>query len=159
MRIVSIDPSLHSTGIFWIDDIEIGDGHTCVILNGSGDRIQSIYRIWEKVWELCEEHGPFDIGIVEGYAFNVKGSQSLTVMAEVGAAVRLALTAHGVRIVEVAPASWKSKSIGFKLKKKTVEQRNLYLAAARAICGRTFKTTDEADAMMMYRATRPRLDA
>jgi Holliday junction resolvasome RuvABC endonuclease subunit len=91
-------------------------------------------------WDLC---------IIEEYTFHNAQSRSVTIQAEVGGIIRACFAAYGVPILEVNTQTWKAIT-KMRLPKTSGYDKSQYLNKVREQFGLSFKTTDEADAYMMY---------
>lgn len=147
MKVVAFDPSLVATGV-WIDSRE----ESLVIRTSDKDsRFRRLGQLHQQVVRILQEERP-DLVAVEGYAFGIKNSRSLTVQAEVGGIIRSVATILGARVIEVPTTTWRSKILGshmVRVKKKTAVERAVYLGVVKTTCGRRFSTCDEADAYMI----------
>jgi len=160
MRIISLDPSLRSFGIFTNED---GATFSEVIQREEKDRIEVLK--WFCLHFAAEAAKKWDLMIVEGYAFNagskwigpdgkVKArSSSITVQAEVGGLVRGLFAARGVPIIEVPIGTWKSVT-GISMKKGTTQYESDYLNEVAIKYKVRFETTDEADAFLFYQTVK-----
>jgi len=159
LRIISIDPSLISTGVYSFDR---GHGQSFAIRTRGKDRADRLVGIHDGLTHHISQT-TYDIALVEDYAYSIKGSQSLTALGEVRGVVIMTLRQWAVPAVDLNIAIWKNFTIGGELEldgktkkkwnKKTRDGREAYLSRVHDLYGRTFKTTDEADAYMMFRAT------
>lgn len=146
VRVLSVDPSLRSTGYYRSDSDEWGT----IKIKPKVSRVEAIRILGSEMTKIVDDARP-DILLVEGYTPNSKGSQSTHSMGEARGAVFCA--SPGVPIVEVPIPTWKSQTIGMHRKKGNKAQTEIYLAYAGRECGRrVFGTTDEADACMIYHA-------
>ncbi len=144
MKILGIDPSLSSTGMYYQ-----GRSHA-LQPDPKLSRVQRLGWIHGKIDDILSKIQP-DLAAVEMYAFSVR-SRSVTVMAEVGGVVRALLACHGIPQVEIAPIMWKSQMMGRALihaKKVSVSERRFYLSFVEKRYEKRFATTDEADAFML----------
>jgi hypothetical protein len=102
LNIISIDPSLRSTGVF-----------TCVSgkcaaysLRYKEDRLELLGKYVRHF--IAEAKKRYDLCIIEGYSMGSRSS-SVTVQAEVGGIVRAFFSAVGTPIIEIPPQSWKAR--------------------------------------------------
>jgi Holliday junction resolvasome RuvABC endonuclease subunit len=107
--------------------------------------------IYKKVLFVLRAEQP-SVVAVEGYAFNKRGS-AVTLQAEVGAAVRLAIMHAGFDVLEVPPSQWKSRMLPKELRSSKVKstkggrQRIFdYIASQH---GLLFESMDVADAYLI----------
>lgn len=145
LRIISIDPSLRSSGVFICDKGEC--------------RAYSIQRKEERLSVLGryvrhfakEANSKYDLCIIEGYSMG-SHSSSVTVQAEAGGVIRACFAANGTPIIEITPMTWKSITglSKLKLKKNSVQEKRDYLNHCLETYGFTFDTTDECDAFYMF---------
>ncbi len=160
MRVISIDPSLRSLGMFFMEDGELNSN---VIQRTEKDRLEVLKRFCLKF--AREAALGWDLLIVEAYAFSEGGkyinkegkvkskSSSVTVQAEVGGLIRGLFGARGVPIIEVVSSTWKSVT-GISLKKGTTMAESDYINAVVKKYGIRFQTVDECDAFLMYETVR-----
>lgn len=145
LRIISIDPSLRSSGVF------ICEAGKC--------RAYSIQRKEERLdllgWyarhfaRIAKEG--FDLCLIEGYSMG-SHSSSVTVQAEVGGVIRACFSANRIPIIEVAPMTWKSITglAKLKLPKVSVQDKREYINHCIEEFSFTFDTTDECDAFYIF---------
>lgn len=151
MRVVSIDPSLRSLGMFFMEDGEFNSSVLQHSIRDFPDRIE-IYR------KMClrfarESSLGWDLLIVEGYSMAEKSSSSVTGQAEIGGLIRGLFAARNVPIVEVQIPTWQSVT-KTTLKKGNSMATSDYLNDVVRKFGIRFKTTDEADAFLIYETVR-----
>lgn len=146
MRVISLDPSLRSFGIYTNRDGETASK----VLQYKGDRVETLGRLLSKFSHVSGEG--WDLCIVEGYAMGAKG-QGVTVMAEVGGIVRGMFAARGIPVIEVPPEVWKAVT-GIRLKKGSTLHKSEYINAVLNLYGVRFETTDECDAFMLYQTVK-----
>lgn len=153
MDIVSFDPSLRSTGIYYrVDGIEKSfsiQSHSSMermdVLAEHLDRIMQFLASFNKMTVKC-------IAVIEGYAYGIKNSRSMCQMAEVGGVVRSVLRYYRIPVIEIPTPVWKSIALGsrnVRAKKYTAKDKMFYHLLVAQKFGRRFETTDEADAFMM----------
>lgn len=148
MKVISIDPSLRSLGMFFAED---GEYNSDVIQRTEKDRIDVLKRFCLKF--AREAALGWDLLIVESYAFGAGNSRSITVMAEIGGLIRGLFSARGVPIIEIPISVWKSVT-GISMKKGTSMANSDYLNEIVKKYGLRFKTTDEGDAYLLYEAVK-----
>ena len=148
MRIISIDPSLRSLGMFFMED---GDFNSNVIQRTEKDRLEVLKRFCLKF--AREAALGWDLLIIEMYAFGASNSRSITVAAEIGGLIRGIFAARGVPIIEVPIGTWKSVT-GISMKKGTPMADSDYLNAIATKYKIRFKTVDEGDAYLLYQTVK-----
>jgi len=121
MRVVSVDPSLRSLGLFYMEDGEINSD---VIQRTEKDRLEVLGRICLKF--AREAALGWDLLIIEGYALGATNSNAITVQAEIGGLIRGIFTARKVPIIEVPIPTWKHVT-KTKLKKGNAMANSDYL--------------------------------
>ena len=157
LRIISIDPSLISTGVYCFNR---GHGQSFTIKTRGKDRADRLVGIYEGLSHHISQI-TYDLALVEDYAYSVlrpgKGSATLTSLGEVRGVLLMALRQWAIPVVDLNITIWKTLTMGHsgdkQPEKKTKAGREAYLAKVHELYVRTFKTTDEADAYMMFRAT------
>jgi len=145
LRIISIDPSLRSTGVFVCEHGEC--------------RAYSIQRKEERIDLLgryarhfaTEAKTKYDLCIIEDYTLGARET-STTVSAEVGGIIRSCFSANGTPIIEMRPMTWKAVTglLPLKLRKNSIQEKRDYLNHCIEKFGFTFDTTDECDAFYMF---------
>lgn len=146
MKIISLDPSLRSFGLFWVDGEDWGSE---VIQRPEYDRLEVLTRL---TYRFAAESGKgWDLMIVEDYAFGGGNAQSrsITVQAEIGGLIRGLFGAREVPIIEVPIGVWKATT-GIRMEKGTSMHKSDYLGAVVKKYGMAFETVDEADAFLFY---------
>ena len=138
-RVICIDPSLRSTGVYTSDDLSF-----CI--KTKGEHSSSLLFIHEVLNEHLSST-MYDLAVVEDYAYNVKNSSSITALGEVRGVVLMTLNAWSIPIVDMNIQIWKSLTLGINKKDK-----KHYLEWVKRLYNKVFETTDEADAYMMYKA-------
>ncbi len=145
MNVISIDQSKTSTGVYcrvfkkdFFYRVRTKYGIS------QGEALTSIFIQLSTILEM----NTFDFAIMEGYAY---GSPTVTISAEVGGVIKLALSRHKINdVLQIAPGSWKKHTIG-TVKKSPIKP---YLQAVSDKFKLFFDNTDEADAYMMYQAVK-----
>lgn len=154
MRIISLDPSLRSFGIYSVEDGE--EFSEVKRIPKEVDRLDALGRLLSWLSNVSAE--PWDLCLVENYIFGggakkwngkVADSRSITIMAEIGGIVRGLFRARKVPVIEVNVEVWKAVT-GIRMEKGTIGRTEQYTAAVAKVFGRKFQTTDEADAFLMY---------
>lgn len=148
MRIIAVDPSLRSLGIFFQEDGEI---NSAVIQRTEKERLDVLGRICLKF--AREAALGWDLLLIEGYALGATNSNSVTVQAEIGGLIRGLFTARKVPIIEVPIPTWQSVT-KTTIKKGNAMATSNYLNDVVKKFGIRFQTTDEADAFMIYETVR-----
>lgn len=142
LNIVSIDPSLRSTGIYYS---KYGKTDTLV---GVGERYEVLANQMQT-WlaTFCTD---VDLVLVEDYAFS-RNSRSVTALAEVGGIIRATATFHRVPVIEVPSSFWKKRSgFGESRKKNTKAEKQSYVEYGKSIYNLPYLNPDEVDATMIY---------
>lgn len=150
MRVISLDPSLRSFGVYCNrDGEETADTRQMPAsidrLDALGRHLSWLSHISAEGWDLC---------IIEDYAFSGgrdrgQNSRGVTVQAEVGGIARGIFRARKIPIIEVPIGVWKAVT-GVRLKKQTAGEKAAYLWTVKQLFERDFQTTDEADAFLLY---------
>lgn len=158
MRIIALDPSLTSTGAAFglATEDEPTTLRTFSSIKGDhhvSQRISRFIVIAEEIAAWCAGFEPTCIAI-EGYAYSMGNSAWHSLLLEFGAMLRRALLEQcaDARIYEINPTNVKTFACG---KSPRGKKAKTYLAdAIRSRFGRTFGTTDEMDAWIMWRMAR-----
>lgn len=151
MNVISIDPSLRSTGIYVKSPIAEEEYSSCIKTKGNLYRMLALILseldcdelIYPELWNVI------DIAIIEKQFMNNEQQKVCGVIMGV-------IARNGIPIVEIQPQIWQS-IIGWDrllkgINKKTAAGIRLYLDRVKSITCKSFDTTDEADAYMMYSA-------
>lgn len=148
LRIISIDPSLRSSGVFICDKGEC----RAYSIQRKEDRISVLGRYVRHFAK--EANSKYDLCIIEDYTLGARET-STTVSAEVGGIIRACFAANGTPIIEMRPMTWKSITgiLPLKLRKTSVPEKREYLNHCIEKFGFTFDTTDEVDAFYIFWAT------
>jgi Holliday junction resolvasome RuvABC endonuclease subunit len=142
MNIISIDFSKVSTGIF-----------TCVNKKESWHTIKikdsiklpdALCILYDKIGKLLDDK-KYDYGLIE---WIYRGESLL----KISGVICLVFAQHKVPLVQVPAMTWKSILDMCKVDKK--HNLDKYLDGIKTIYGRSFATTDEADAFLMYHAVK-----
>ena len=149
MKILFVDPSLRSTGIFAWN----GDKHVSETFTTKSDHLEALGDI--AIWfnSLAEN---FDALVIEDYAFS-RASQSVSKNGEVGGIIRGAFSSRGKPIVEVGISTWKS-IVGIRLKKTTANEKAKYIETVADKYGLKLQSTDACDAYLLYVACKAILE-
>lgn len=149
LRIISIDPSLRSTGIFMH---LAGERKFYVLpLRAGIDRENGLGIILARFSRILDEHLPFDIAVIEQYAFR-KHSYGATTQHEVGGVYRAVLAMNGIPIVEMPIAIWQSYTIGRGHGKTLKADKEAYLKMVADKYGKLIGSPDTADAYLIFRS-------
>lgn len=145
MNVINIDQSKTSTGVYC--RVFQKDFFYRIRTKHGIPHVEALNSIFIQLSTILEMN-TFDFAIMEGYAY---GSPTVTISAEVGGVIKLALGRHQIfDVLQIAPGSWKKHTIG-TIKKSPVKP---YLNACYAKFLMHFTNTDEADAYMMYQAVK-----
>lgn len=142
LNIISIDPSMRSTGVVYCLKGKI----TSYFLKRKESRLE-LLGYYVKYFARIAKITEWDLLIIEEYPYGAH-SQAVTKMAELGGVIRSCFAAHDIPILEVNISTWKS-FIGIKLKKVSVQDKVAYQEACHDKFGFTFDTTDECDAFFL----------
>lgn len=149
LNIISIDPSMRSTGITYCINGKI----STVCLKRKEERFQLI-GWYIRYFATLAKSKKWDIMIVEGYSMMSNGRNHSYVI-EIGAIIRACFASYNVPILEISPQSWKSisglneweKNNNKKLKKLTKLDLSLYREACYDLLGISAETFDEMDSL------------
>ena len=146
MNIIAIDPSKKCTGVFLkIDGKEESLSITHGIKVVQRDVLLNIYYMFTKLLKENE----FGMGFIEGYW--LVHPRGMTIEPEIVGVIRLVFALAGIPLITVPIATWKSiVKIGVDKKKKPAE----YLRVINHRYMKQFELVDEADAYLIYIATR-----
>jgi hypothetical protein len=147
LNIVSIDPSLRSTGLFFCEEGKCRSE----TLAPKTDRLVTL-GFYARYFVKLAKSKDWDLLLIENYSFGSK-SNAVTVQAEVGGIIRACFAARGILIVEMPIQTWKAIA-GIRLPKVSVKDKSDYKNAVMNKFDFTFDTTDEADAFMIFWAIR-----
>ena len=145
VNVISVDPSMSSTGFFCFRPGK-GEEAFSFIRDSAWHPMEYMVRLRRFVQEVA---GGMDMAIIEDYPFGMAVQRAAATI-EAGAVIREGLSSAGVPVVVMPIQVWRSLTIG-KLKKSPKWK---YLFEIRAKYRRTFRTPDEADAFLMYEAAR-----
>lgn len=150
MNVVSIDPGVTSSGFY-----VFRKGRARVFRVVREDDVRHHYVYLSKLRNAVLSLAPgAQMALVEGYPFQLPGSR-VAYAIEAGGVVREALATLGVPIVVMPIPVWKASFIGLHLPKKksgSASNTEQYLREVERHFGKSFKSTDEADAFMIYAA-------
>lgn len=140
LNIISIDPSLRSTGVCLH-----GSGYTTLVFQPE----RNIYLNYLTVFNNLLDSMEYKLCLIEKPLMNKK-------QYEVVGILKACLEYSGVPFIEVHPDIWRHimgvKKLLKGINKKTAAGIRLYLDRVKSITCKSFATTDEADAYMMYKA-------
>lgn len=149
MRIIAIDPSLRSTGIY---DLNKGVGTIiCWSIKKKIDKNDALARILENANALFMEGA--DYLIIEDYAYSRAGrSGSVTALAEVCGVLKATARLYDIFVVEIPSTTWKAV-VGFKTMGKGTKAKDLaYCEKVKELFEKEFISSDTADAYMLFLA-------
>lgn len=143
MNTIAIDPSKSSTGIF----CKVNNVETSRLIKtkpgcSQGETLPYIYK---KMCEIVSAN-QFDLGFIEMGTITVNPIGAVSLF-EVSGVIRLACAQHNIPMITVPIPTWKSLTIGVRTDKKN---KTRYLSLVKQKYGIEFKTTDQADAYMIY---------
>ena len=124
--IISIDPSLRSTGItlltFDSDDNQFDLTLKTLKSVKDDERMQVFSDQFRTVHTLCKDNNVV-FGVVEGYSFGSQGNV-FTQTVEAGCACRLGISVQGIPLVELPPPKWKNTVLSNgNLSKKQIREK------------------------------------
>lgn len=141
--VLGLDLSLTSTGVASVD-ADDGVNQFTWTIRPRDTGVARLRMIRDRVLADVEVIAP-DLVVIEGYAFGrVNRAHKL---GELGGVVRVALTEHGVRWVDLPPATLKKFAAG-----KGNADKGAVLAAAIRRLGYSGSSNDEADALFLAHA-------
>ena len=143
MNILFVDPSMHSSGLYEIQD----DARISETFKTDLDHIEALGAIARFFGEQAKM---YDALVIEDYAFS-RASQSVSKNGEVGGIIRGCFAYYGKPVVEVGISTWKSVC-NFRMKKDTVKAKKAYIDEAYNRYGIRFDSPDACDAYMLYYA-------
>lgn len=148
MQIITFDTGKYSAGVFVFTG-EKSASYT--IKNKSKIQEEAIFTMVESVSEILCRH--FDrrekiLAIIEGYGNSPKNKRSVRINAEIVGAVKYLFYLWNAQVLIMPVQTWKSLTIG-RIDKK---DENNYMQVIKNIYGKSFESTDEADAFLFYQA-------
>lgn len=152
MNVMSIDPSLNSTGITIRIDNDIYITKS-IIVNKNMNRYEKLKFIYVNILHIVEKFN-VKIAIIEDYAHGIF-SASLQALSEARGVMYLALFEKCVDVIYINNMTWKSviKFNPSKSAKKTTKKgQNEYINYAKNFTNMFFKNSDEVDSFMMLKA-------
>lgn len=141
--VISVDPSLRSTGVY----IAGKDQSFTIKTNPDEDRVQTLSKLMRKWNEIFNGGG--QLLLIEDYAFS-RNSQSVTKLAEVGGIIRAAAGEFNMQILEIPSTFWKHWTNQSEAPDKKKEKD--YCEYFSKKYSRSFATTDEVDAFLIYQS-------
>lgn len=145
LRVLSLDMSLRSTGYYLSDADEWG-----TIQNpAKTPHNDCLVKIGDNIRDLVERA---ELVLLEDYVPSSGGHKATHSAGELRGVVVYAISGR-VPIVLVHNMTWKYQTPLARVKKQSAAEKRTYIQSATLFSGRTFETTDEADACMMYFAT------
>jgi len=145
-QIISIDPSLKSTGIY----IKSGNASFSMAIKGNKHKRDSVLNIRTWIRKYINDF-PITTAIVEDYAYAIQNSRSITTLAEVKGVILSELYARNINIIIMPIQTWKTV-MGVPSMKKNADYVK-YFKKIYALNDKYFKTADEIDAYLMYLCT------
>ena len=100
---IGVDPSANATGVVILDAEGAILFERTLTMRATG--LARLVALRGQLREICEEHGPFDIGVRESYSLGSTNRPFL--LGEVGGIVQLALHDSCRRVEECAPKALK----------------------------------------------------
>ena len=150
MNIISIDPSMRSTGVYCRVN---GKEYSYSLKNPKRMTrekvLESTYSFFNAL--LCSAKYAF--GLIEGYAYNTSNRQGLYNLIEMVGVIRLCCSNYSVPLVTIGISTWKAMTIKH-MKKNNKNQKLYYIETVATKYGKRFSTTDEADAYLIYTAAK-----
>lgn len=146
MNIIAVDPSLRSTGVFFVKDGEV-DAYVIRMKSPKNEVLAFLLR------HFLLKANEFDLLIIEDYAFSAKGEQA-SIQGEVGGIIRACFQAKQKKIIEVPISSWHSYT---KIKVKKGGGRNWEGDYCNEVASKfkvRLQTADEADAFLLFATVR-----
>jgi hypothetical protein len=146
VNIVSIDPSLSCTGVFY--HCRGRSGSYSIKLSSKIPQMRRLSMLFDAI-SGCPFVAQADLAIVEEHPAHAPRA---TLLAEPNTITRLALYRRGIPVVTIPNNTWKQE-LRFPAMKKGSRAADLaYIDTVYRDYGRMFDTTDEADAYLMYAA-------
>lgn len=146
-KVISIDPSLRSTGVYAGGKLYTLNNKT----NKEVSAIEALKNIYEWFIYFGTKYNP-KIALVEDYSYSRSESSSMTDIAEIRGILHVVSFECGFVVIPVNITLWKS-IVRFSMQKGTKPKNDNYIVAARQrYPGFDFKSTDEVDAFMIYQA-------
>lgn len=146
MNIIAVDPSLRSTGVFFVKDGNVD----AYVIRMKLEKNQVLAFLLRHFLLKANE---FDLLIIEEYAFSAKGAQA-SIQGEVGGIIRACFSAKNKKIVEVPIASWHSFT---KIKVKKGGGKDWEVDYCNEVASKfkvRLQTADEADAFLLFATVR-----
>jgi hypothetical protein len=143
MNIISVDFSKRCTGVYYRH--YDGEGSFIITNKAKVTQGQALMTIYREVTNFLIQKKHFDIALIEKI---FRGDTFI----EICGVITLSLAQAGIPIVKIPVQTWKSVTGFFRLDKKKNPAE--YLTAVKEIYKHEFKTTDEADAFLIYQGAR-----
>jgi len=150
MRIVAVDPSLRSSGIYIRTDDERHGFRICP-KKCSADR--ALAEISFKMNKLLIRFYPFDLALIEAYPPGIKSHRNAIALQWVYGVIRSTIATFDIPIVSFYPSTWQSIT-GIRMPKGTKAKTKAYVEEVLIRYGAKFESTDVCDAYLIYRAAR-----
>lgn len=143
LNIISIDPALQSTGVCCVVNKEINT----FLISKKNEIYWNYQRTFNNIINVASRK--YHLCLIEKPLMNKR-------QYEVVGIIKSNLEYYKLPYIEVHPDIWRHimgvKQLLKGIKKKTAAGIRLYLDRVKSITCKSFDTTDEADAYMMYRA-------
>ena len=148
MNVISIDFSKVRTGIFTKID---GRASSLSIENKAKISNEKALVNVYQAFTVILDNQKYNFGLIEGYAFNFRRPSGISVMAEIAGVIKLSFAERKIPLITIPVQVWKSLTISNIDKTKNPD---LYFAEIKKKYGMDFVIEDEADAFLIYQATR-----
>jgi Holliday junction resolvasome RuvABC endonuclease subunit len=143
---ISIDSSLNGTGLYLHDK---SGGSESLTIKPKGDRKKKMLTINESISNAIDVYD-IELMIIEDYAFNVKKTRSFTILAEVQGIIKMHAYRRDIIVLEVPIFCWKTFFSNLPKKENKKEYAKFISRRAK----KEFKTTDEADAYLLFQTVK-----
>jgi len=147
-RIISIDPSLRSTGVYCVGKLYTIATPAEKGINNTNEALENILF---DIRSFVIGHKP-DLCLIEDYAHGARGN-AVTTIAEVKGIIKSVMFDSGIPVIVVNISVWKDV-MAFNMPKKGKGWRRNYLKRGTNKAGGAleFSSPDEVDAFLIYRA-------
>lgn len=143
MNIISIDPSLSSTGVYIkLDKEGISRSIVTTKLKTESEKYNYIY---DELKKLILEYD-IKVCFIEDYAFNYKNSRSITRLAEVKGIITFLMYRYNIDVLKVPIMTWKSLAHFIPADNKASKG---YTKKINKYYKKEFQTSDECDAYLI----------